>query len=78
MCRAVFSAFLVCVIAVPLSAQQGRVPAGKKIYIEAMENDLDGYLRAEFVKQKVRLTVVLTADNVDLILTGSSTKEEKR
>ena len=57
---------------------QGDVPAGASIYIEKMEHDLDGYLRAEIVKQKIPLKVVLKADDADLILTGSSTKEEKR
>ena len=47
------------------------------IFIDKMPNDLDQYLRAEFVKQmKGKVTVVLDAKDADAILTGVS--EEKK
>lgn len=47
-----------------------------KIYIEKMPNDLDQYLRAEFMKQmKGRITVVLEKNEADAVLTGVT--EEK-
>jgi hypothetical protein len=47
------------------------VPTNAAIFIDEMENDLDGFIRAEFVKQKVPLRIVLEADAAELILTGS-------
>src|SRR5438093_12535125 len=52
--------------------------AGKKIFIDKMPQDLDSYLKAEFVKQKVAFTVVGIASDADYIMTGSSTEEERR
>ena len=54
------------------------IPKNATIYVEEMEEDLDGYIRAEFMKQKVSLQLVLTVEDAELILTGSTTKEEKR
>lgn len=50
----------------------------QKIYIEKMENDLDGYIRAEFTKQHVPLKIVLTLEEADIVMTGSATAEERR
>src|SRR3954453_4106838 len=48
-----------------------------KIFIDKMENNLDQYLRAEFMKQmKGRITVVLDKNDADAILTGVT--EEKK
>jgi hypothetical protein len=45
----------------------------RKVYIEKMPNDLDQYLRAEFVKQfKGKVSVVLDAKEADAILAGVS------
>ena len=49
-----------------------------KIYIEKMEGDLDGFLRAEIIKQKVPLEVLLAPESVDYILTGNLVIQEKR
>src|SRR5712692_11121692 len=49
----------------------------RKIFIDKMENNLDQYLRAEFMKQmKNRITVVLDKADCDAILTGVT--EEKK
>lgn len=73
---------LVVLLALPLclaaAAQEYRVPKGATIYIEEMEHDLDGYIKAEFVKQKVPLEVVPTPEEAELLMIGSSTDEERR
>jgi len=48
-----------------------------KIFIDKMPNDLDQYLRAEFVKQlKTKITIVLDEKDADAILTGVSEEEK--
>jgi hypothetical protein len=59
-------------------AQNATVPSGAAVFIEEMENDLDGYLRAEFVKKKLPLSVVLSRQDAHLVLTGASTAEANR
>ena len=49
-----------------------------KIYIEEMENDLDGFIRAEMVKKRVPLQIVLKPEEADYIMTGSLVIQEKR
>jgi len=49
----------------------------RKVYIEKMPNDLDQYLRAEFVKQfKGTVKVVLDKEDCDAIMTGVSEEEK--
>jgi hypothetical protein len=43
-----------------------------------MDADLDGFLRAEFVKQKVALTVVLRREEAHFVMLGTSAGDEKR
>ena len=58
-------------------AQTPDLKAIHKIFIEKMTNDLDQYLRAEFVKQfKGKVTVVLDAKDADGILTGVSEEQK--
>jgi hypothetical protein len=65
-------AFVAC-----LCGQVTTLSAVKAIYIEKMANDLDQYLRAEFMKQmKGRVTIVLDKDAADAILTGVSEEEK--
>jgi hypothetical protein len=48
-----------------------------RIFIDKMPNDLDQYLRAEFVKQlKGKITIVLDEKDADGILTGVSEEEK--
>jgi hypothetical protein len=61
-----------------LLAQDYSVPRGSAIYIEKMEGDLNGYITAEFVKQKVPLRIVTTEEDAKLIMTGTATGSEKR
>jgi hypothetical protein len=70
-----------CLIAILLAAPvfaQGNIPAGATIYIEKMENDLDGFMKAEFIKQNVPLKVVLTPEEAELVVTGAGSKDEKK
>ncbi len=77
--RSIWLALLIVGLAVP-SVFAGDKPLKRhaKIYIEEMEGDLDGFIRAEMVKQKVPLDVLLSPDGVDYILTGSLVIQEKR
>lgn len=71
-----FFAFL---SAFSVAAQQVSKPIPKNatIYVEEMENDLDGYIRAEMVKKKVPLRIVLKPEEADIVMLGSSTPTEK-
>lgn len=62
------------------SAQSSTKPikAGSKIWIEEMVEDLDGYIRAEMVKQKVPLEIVINREDADYMMKGSATEEEVR
>src|SRR4051794_33265266 len=77
-CRVVVALLLLSTAAVPAGAQDYTIPRSRTIYIERMQNDLDGYIRAEFIKQRVPLTVVLSGDQSDLVLVGSSSADENR
>ena len=55
-----------------------RIPRAASIYIEEMEHDLDGYIKAEMIKKKVPLQIVLKPEDADLVMIGSSTEEERR
>jgi hypothetical protein len=57
---------------VGLQAQSATIPAGSKVYISEMPEGLDGYIRAEIMKKKVPLSVVLTDETADYIMTGSA------
>src|SRR2546430_2439270 len=77
-CKVCVVMLVLVAAAIPAIAQDHSIPKSRTIYIEKMENDLDGFIRAEFVKQRVPLHVVLTADEGDLMLAGSSTADENR
>jgi hypothetical protein len=61
-----------------LQAQTSSIPRDASLYIEEMDNDLDGYLRAELTKQNVPLRLVLRREDAHVVLTGTSTAEQKR
>jgi hypothetical protein len=73
--RAVLSLLILCSIS--LTAQAPDLHSVRKVFIDKMPNNLDQYLRAEFVKQmKGRISVVLDAKDADCILTGVSDEEK--
>lgn len=49
-----------------------------KIFIEPMEGGLDGYIRAEIVKQKVPLVVVMSRGEAHLVVLGAASLYESR
>lgn len=60
-----------------VSAQMPSLSSIHKVYIDKMPNDLDQYLRTEFMKQmKGRITIVLDEKDSDAILTGVSQEEK--
>ena len=68
---------ILCLVIASVSAAD-KIPGGKKLFIEKMENDLDGYLKAEIIKQHVPVVVVLSKDEADLVLTGNASEEQRR
>ncbi|HEY1946018.1 MAG TPA: hypothetical protein VGG97_03365 [Bryobacteraceae bacterium] len=52
-------------------AEQGRVPEGSKIYVEAADG-FDTYLTAALQKKKVAVMIVTTKENADYELDGVS------
>src|SRR4051794_24735266 len=74
--KSIFAAALFCVCVLPGQTVTSLANV-KKIFIDKMDNNLDQYLRAEFMKQmKHRVTVVLDKTDADAILTGVT--EEKK
>jgi hypothetical protein len=74
--KKILAAVLFCVGILPAQTVTSLATV-KKIFIDKMENNLDQYLRAEFMKQmKNRITIVLDKADCDAILTGVT--EEKK
>jgi len=59
-------------VAVAHAGEPKTVPSGAAIFIEPMENDLDGYIRAEMVKKKIPLKIVLKREQAHLVMSGES------
>jgi hypothetical protein len=57
-------------------AQDRRIPAGSKIYVEA-EKGFDTYITAALDKKKVPLVVVADKEKADFVLAAASSFEEK-
>lgn len=55
-----------------LASPQGRIKAGSKLFVTPMTRNLDAFIVAEMEKQKLPLTVVLTQQDADYVLTGFS------
>ena len=53
-------------------------PAGAAFFIEDMEEDLDGFLRAEIVKEHLPIKLVLAKEQADFVITGESQQESNR
>jgi hypothetical protein len=53
---------------------QANIPlnCGAKIFIASMPDDLDGYIRAQFVKQHLPLTIVMDKSAADFVMTGAN------
>ena len=72
-------AFLIVgLIILPAFAADKPMVRNSKIFIEEMEGDLDGFIRAEMIKRKVPLQVMLAPEGADYIMTGNLVIQEKR
>lgn len=69
---------LICAMVQVSLAGDRPIRYGTKIFIEEMDGDLDGFIRAEFVKKKVPIEVVLNREDADYIMSGSLVIPEKR
>jgi hypothetical protein len=52
------------------------IPNGSKVFIAPMGGDLDGFIAAEIIKQKVPVVVITDEKDADYILTGASIKAD--
>lgn len=50
--------------------------AGSRVFIAPMEGNLDGFISAEILKQKLPLVVVTSEAQADLIMTGLNLKQD--
>ena len=53
-------------------------PAGASFFIEEMEDDLDGYLKAEIFKKKIPIKIAAVINEADFILGGSAVLEKEQ
>jgi hypothetical protein len=71
----------------PVAAPPGQAPEptgptgppvlrGGKVFIAPMQGNLDGFLSAEILKQKLPLMVVTDEKQADLVITGMNVKED--
>lgn len=56
----------------------GPVPVGSKLYISVMDGQLDGFIAAELIKQKIPVSVVLDDKQADFVLAGASIKADDK
>lgn len=80
MIRLVLVAIIAAALFAPVgaTAQDSRpIPRGAAVFVEEMENDLDGYIRAAMLEKKAPLTVVLRREDAHLVIAGQSTATQK-
>src|SRR5215510_2152197 len=58
--------------------ERSKVPAGSKIFIAAMEGNLNPFIAAEILKKKLPVTVVTEEKEAEYILTGASIKGDDK
>ena len=58
------------------SPYKGIVPQGSAVFIAPMEGGLDGFIAAEFLKQKVPVRVVTEEALASFVMSGSSIKAD--
>ena len=71
MTKMVWGVVMVLAMAVPAGAQESIHP-GAKLFVAPMDGGLDGFLRAELMKQKVPVILVSSEDGAEFILTGEA------
>jgi len=68
---------IVGAIGLTVAATSRPIPRDARIYIEAMPNDFDVYLKAEIIKKGVQVIVVSTPEAADYLLSGTAQGREK-
>ena len=58
-------------------ASEKVIARNAKVYIDKMDEGLDGYIRAEFVKKSVPLQIVTKEEDADLIMTGNAANQKR-
>jgi hypothetical protein len=79
MLRALMAVVAVFGLVVPTqTAQPGNAAlrAGAKVFVNAMPDEFDSYLKAALAKKNVPLTVVESKDDADLEMTGTSESQK--
>ncbi len=77
--RILCTSMLVAGLAIAFAAAGDKpLKRNAKIFIEEMDGDLDGFIRAEMVKRKVPMEILLSPEDADYIMTGNLVIQEKR
>ena len=77
MYRCLVALLLAFVLVGAAYAAERTIPHNAKIYIDKMDEGLDGYIRAEFVKKSVPLQIVTQEEDADLIMTGNAANQKR-
>src|SRR3954452_4184158 len=77
--RTFCGAVVLCLVsAVAAPAASRIVPRNTKLFVEQMDNDLDGYIRAEITKEKLPIILVLEKDAADLVMVGAGQDRQRK
>ena len=63
---------LACVLAMHAEEPSMAIPAGSKLFVAAMPDGFDGYIKAALIAKKVPLTIVEKREEADFEITGVS------
>jgi hypothetical protein len=69
--RSLAASLLLCV-----TLSGGSVTPGSKLFIAPMDGQLDGFIAAEFVKQKIPFVIVTEEKLADYVMSGASLHED--
>ena len=68
----IFFSFMLLLLAIPTLAQKGAVAPGSKVYVAPMDGNLNGFISAEILKQKLPILVVTDEAVADYTLSGQA------
>ncbi len=57
---------------------KGKLPTESRIFISAMQGNLDGFISAEILKRKLPVSLTTDENSADYVLTGSSIKADDK
>jgi hypothetical protein len=69
---------IVLMFSASLLAGDRPIPYGARLFIESMDNGLDGYIRAEISKKKLPVRLVMEKEQADLVVTGGSSERDRK